>query len=73
MVQKTKTDSWFQKSHEEFGRRQTSSGKSKKLNFSGLLLSKNYTPSAKTLYTEDSCNITLNYLSNNSPNSLCHF
>ena len=37
----TKADSWFQKSHEEFGQLQTSSGKSKKLKFDGLLLSKN--------------------------------
>ena len=38
----TKTDSWFQKSHEEFGQLQTSSEKSKKLKFDGLLLSKKY-------------------------------
>ena len=38
----TKTDSWFQKSHEEFGQLQTGSGKSKKLKFDGLLLSKKY-------------------------------
>ena len=37
----TKIDSWFQKSHEEFGQLQTSTGKSKKLKFDGLLLSKN--------------------------------
>ena len=36
-----KTDSWFQKSHEEFGKLQTSSGKSKKLKFDGLLFPKN--------------------------------
>ena len=36
----TKTDSWFQKSQEEFGQLQKSSGKSKKLNIHGLLLSK---------------------------------
>ena len=63
----TKTDSWFQKSHEVFGQLQTSSGKSKKLKFDGLLLSKKYIPSAKTLYTEDLSNITFNYLCENSP------
>ena len=47
----TKTDSWFQKSHEKFGKLQTSSGKSKKLKRDGLLLSKKYIPSAKTKYT----------------------
>ena len=45
---------------------------SKKLKFNQLHLSKNYIPSAKT-YTEDSSNITFNYLCENSPNSLCHF
>ena len=43
----TKADSCFQKSHEEFEKLQTSSGKSKKLTFDGLL-SKKYIPSAKT-------------------------
>ena len=38
----TKTDSWFKKSHEEFGQLQTSSGESKKLKFDGLLLSKKF-------------------------------
>ena len=52
----TKTDSWFQKSREEFGQLQTSSGKSKKLKLDGLLLSKKYIPSAKTLYTQDLSN-----------------
>ena len=61
----TKTGSWFQKSHEVFGQLQTSSGKSKKLKFDGLLLSKKYIPSAKTLYTEDLSNITFNYLCEN--------
>ena len=69
----TKTDSWFEKSHKEFGQLQTNSGKSKKLKFDGLLLSKKYIPSPETLYTEDLSNITLNYLPENSPNSLCHF
>ena len=55
-----KTDSWFQKSHEEFGLLQTGSGKSKKLKFDGLLSSKKYIPSATTLYTEDLSNITFN-------------
>ena len=36
-----KTDSCFQKSHEEFGQLETSIGKSKKLKFDGLLSSKN--------------------------------
>ena len=36
-----KTDSWFQKSHEEFGKFQTSSGKPKRLKFDGLLFPKN--------------------------------
>ena len=49
----TKTDSWFQKWHEEFGQLQTCSGKSKQLKFDGLLLSKKYISSAKTLYTDD--------------------
>ena len=35
-----KTDSWFQKSHEEFGQLQTSSEKSKKLKFTSQILSK---------------------------------
>ena len=68
----TKADSWFQKSHEEFEQLQTSSGKSKKLKFDGLL-SKKYIPSAKRLYREDLSNITFNYLCENSPNYLCHF
>ena len=63
----------FQKSYYEFGSIQTSSGKSKKLKFIGLHLSKNYIPAAKTLYTEDLSNITFNYLCENPPNSLCHF
>ena len=49
------------------------SGKSKRLKFDGLLLSKKYMPSAKTLYTEDLSNITFNYFCENSPNYLCHF
>ena len=47
--------------------------KSKKLKFNGMHLSKNYIPSAKTLYTEDLSNTAFNYLCQNSPNSLCHF
>ena len=66
----TKTNSWFQKSHEEFGQLQKSSGKSKNLKLDGLLLSKKHIPSAKTLYKED----LLNLLSTTrSPNSLNHF
>ena len=57
----TKTDSWFQKSYEEFGKLKASSGKSVKLKFNGLHLSKKCIPSAKTLYTEDLSNITFNY------------
>ena len=67
-----KTGSRFQKSYEEFGKLQTSSGKSKKLKFNGLHLSKSYIPSPKTLFT-DLSNITFNYLCENSTNSLCHF
>ena len=47
-----KTGSRFQKSYEEFGELQTSSGKSKKLKLNGLHLSKNYIPSPKTLFTD---------------------
>ena len=46
---------------------QTISEKSKNLKFNGFL-SKKYIPLAKTLYTEDLSNITLNYLRENSPN-----
>ena len=46
---------------EEFGQLQTSSVKSKKLKFDGLLLSKKYVPLAET-YTVDLTNITFNYL-----------
>ena len=67
MVQK---NSWFQKSHEELGQLQTSSGKSKKLRCDGLLLSKKYIPSAKTYILS---NIIFNYLRENSPNYLRHF
>ena len=56
----TKTDSWFQKSHEGFGQLQTSSGKSIKLKFAGILLSKKYIPSAKILYCGDLSNINFN-------------
>ena len=47
----TKTDPRFQKSHKEFGQLQTTKGNSKKLKFDGLILSKKYIPSAKTLCT----------------------
>ena len=46
--------------------------KAEKLKSNGLLLSKKYIPSAKTLYTEDLSNITFNYCEN-SPNFLCYF
>ena len=70
----TKTDSWFQKSYGEFGQLPTSSGKSIKMKFNVLLLSKNYILSTKTLYTDDDLShITFNYLCENSPNYLCQF
>ena len=65
-----KNDSLFQKSNEEFWQLQASSGKSKKLKFDGLLLSKKYIPLAKTLYTE---NWSALLSTTCSPNSLCHF
>ena len=34
---------------------------------------KKFIPSAKTLYKEGLSNITINYLCENSPHSLCHF
>ena len=68
-----KTDSWFQKSFDEFGQLQTSSGKSKKMKFNGLLPSKKYIPLAKILCKEDLCNNSFNYLCENSPNYLCDF
>ena len=59
----TKADFWFQKSdNKDFKQPQTSSRKSKHLNFDGLLLSKKRIPSAETWYTEDLSNITFNYL-----------
>ena len=48
-------------------------GKSKKVKFDGLLLSKKYIPSAKTLNTEDLSKVTFKSLCENSPNYLCHF
>ena len=68
----TKADSWFQNSYEKFGKLQTSRGKSKKLKFNGLHLSKKSIPSAKTLCTEDLSNITFNYCEISS-NYWCHF
>ena len=53
-----------------FGQLQTSAGKSKKLKFDGLLLSKKCIPSVKTLYTED---LTFNCLCENSQNYLCRY
>ena len=52
-----------------FGQLQTSTGKSKKLKFDRLPLSKKYIASVKT-YTED---LTFNYLCENPPNYLCHY
>ena len=68
----TKIDSWFQKSPEEFGQLQTSTRKLKELKSDGLLLSKKYIASAKTLYTEY---LNFNYLCGNSQSylSLDHF
>ena len=57
--------------NEEFGQLKTSSGKSEKWKFDEILLSKKYILSVKT-YTEDFSNITFSYLSENSPNDLCH-
>ena len=68
-----KNDSWFQKSYEEFEQLQTTRGRSKKLKFDGLLLSKKYILPAKTLNTEDLSNITFNYLCEHSLNSLVIF
>ena len=45
----TKADFWFQKSHEKFEQLQTSSVKSKKLKFDGLL-PKKCIPSAKIIF-----------------------
>ena len=45
-----KADSWFQKSHEEFGQLQRSSGKFKKLKSDGLPLSKKRISLAETFY-----------------------
>ena len=64
---KRKAGSWFQKTHEEFEKLQTRSGKSKKLNFDDIL-SKKYIPLA-----DDLSNITFSYLCEYSPNSLYHF
>ena len=47
----TKTDSWFQKSHEEFEQLHTTSGKSKKFKFE-ILLSKNCILSTKKIYIQ---------------------
>ena len=68
----TKTDSWFQRSHEEFGQLHKSSGKSKKLKLDGLLSSEKYIPSA-IHYLQRISNIAVNYLYENSLNSLCYF
>ena len=61
----TKTDSWFQKSHEKFGQLQTGSGKSNKLKFAWLILSKKCILSAKALYTDLTTLLSTTY----SPNS----
>ena len=45
-----KTDSWFQKLHEEFGEFYASSGKSENLHFDVLLLSIAYKCSAKKVH-----------------------
>ena len=46
---------------------QTSSGKSKKMRFDWLLLSKKYLPSAIKLYEEDLSSISFNYFCENLP------
>ena len=61
----TKTDSWLQKSHEKFGKLQTGSGKSNKLKFDWLILSKKCFLSAKALYTDLTTLLSTTY----SPNS----
>ena len=59
-----KTDSWFQKSHEEFAQLQIRSGKSKKLKFDGLLLSKKrISPNNRLLLLKHIQNIDLTLLS----------
>ena len=60
------------KSHGKFGQIQAINEMTKKLKFGGLLLSKEYIPSAKTC-AEDLTNIEFNFLCENSPNSLSHF
>ena len=47
--------------------------KAKKVEIYGLILSKKYIPSTKTLNTENLSNITFNYLCKNLPNYLCDF
>ena len=62
----TKTDFWFQISHEEFRKLHTGSGRSKKLKFDGLLLSKKHIPWANTLHTEDLSTLLSTTCSTNS-------
>ena len=69
MVQSLGMQKLFQNS-QKVEQLQTSSVKSKKLKFDGLLSKKKYIPSAKTV---DLSNITFNYLCEDSPNYLCHF
>ena len=64
MENHTKTDSWFQKSHEKFGELQTGSGKSNKLKFDWLILSKKCILSAKALYTDLTTLLSTTYSSN---------
>ena len=64
----TKVDSCFQKSHEELEKLHTSTGKSKRLKFDGVLSEKKYIPLAKIFYTEDLSNFTSSSLCENPPN-----
>ena len=69
----TKADSWFQKSHEEFGQLQGKKWKVQQVEIQWATFVKKIHSSVKILYTEDFFNITFNYLCENSPNSSRHF
>ena len=60
----------FKNHMRNFGQLQTTNEKSKKQKLGGLLLTKKYIPSVKTLYTED---LTFNYLCEDIQNYLCHY
>ena len=63
-----KTDSWFQKSYEEFWITSDKQWKVQKAEIQWATFVQKYIPSAKILYGEDLSNITFNYLCENSPN-----